>query len=99
MIIFLKQQCDCAKEGIENKASHMQQYCRDNGFDAWFETSAKENISIEEAAAHLVTKILENSHLIAGEARDESVIKLGGTSSTDGVSSKSADKKKGGGCC
>jgi hypothetical protein len=29
--------------------AHLDQYCKDNGFVKWFETSAKEGIHIEEA--------------------------------------------------
>jgi hypothetical protein len=35
----------------------MDEYCKERGFTAWFETSAKENINIEEAAKCLVTKV------------------------------------------
>ncbi|XP_049597971.1 ras-related protein Rab-38 [Syngnathus scovelli] len=35
-------------------------FCRDNGFVGWFQTSAKENSNIEEAAHCLVEHILDN---------------------------------------
>ena len=35
----------------------MDEYCREKGFAGWFETSAKENINIEEAARSLVHKV------------------------------------------
>lgn len=35
----------------------MEEYCREKGFAGWFETSAKENINIEEAARSLVNKV------------------------------------------
>lgn len=35
----------------------MDEYVKDNGFAGWFETSAKENINIEEAARSLVNKV------------------------------------------
>ena len=35
----------------------MEEYCRDKGFIKWFETSAKENINIDEAAKCLVDKV------------------------------------------
>lgn len=50
-------QCDQQKEGIVNSASKMDEYCKEKGFSAWFETSAKENINIEEAARSLVKKV------------------------------------------
>lgn len=50
-------QCDQQKEGIVNSASKMDEFCKEKGFSAWFETSAKENINIEEAARSLVKKV------------------------------------------
>lgn len=38
--------------------TQMEEYCRERGFVTWFETSAKENINIDEAARCLVTKVL-----------------------------------------
>lgn len=32
---------------------------RENGFAGWFETSAKENVNIEEAARALVNKVYD----------------------------------------
>ena len=40
-----------------NNASQMEEFCRDKGFVTWFETSAKENINIDEAARCLVSKV------------------------------------------
>ncbi len=37
----------------------MNEFCQQQGFSAWFETSAKENINIDESANFLVSKILE----------------------------------------
>jgi len=41
----------------------MDEYCKDNGFAGWFETSAKDNINIEEAARALVVKVSLTIHL------------------------------------
>lgn len=41
----------------------MDEYCKENGFAGWFETSAKDNINIEDAAKALVNKILSNDKL------------------------------------
>ena len=35
----------------------MDEYCKDKGFINWFETSAKDNINIDEAARFLVTSV------------------------------------------
>ena len=62
-------QCDQAREGLVNNASQMDEYCSDKGFINWFETSAKEDINISEAAKYLVQKVyMENyfkAHLIS----------------------------------
>jgi ribosomal protein S27AE len=50
-------QCDQQKEGLANNPSKMDEYCKERGFAAWFETSAKENINIEDAANCLVSKV------------------------------------------
>ena len=44
----------------------MNEYCAEKGFAGWFETSAKENIGIDEAASFLVNKVRNiNYHTIA----------------------------------
>lgn len=35
----------------------MDEYCKDNNFAGWYETSAKENVNIDEAAKALVNKV------------------------------------------
>jgi hypothetical protein len=35
----------------------MNEFCAEKGFAGWFETSAKENIGIDEAATFLVNKV------------------------------------------
>jgi Ras-related protein Rab-32 len=62
--VLLANKCDQPKEGLVNSAARMDEYCKERGFIAWFETSAKENINIEDAARCLVTKILQNDKMI-----------------------------------
>ncbi|XP_041361822.1 ras-related protein Rab-32-like isoform X2 [Gigantopelta aegis] len=57
--VLLANKCDQAKEGLVNSTTQMDDFCKEKGFIGWFETSAKENINIDEAARFLVTKILE----------------------------------------
>ncbi|CAK1601700.1 unnamed protein product [Parnassius mnemosyne] len=68
--ILLANKCDQQKEGIVNSPAKMDEYCREKGFAGWFETSAKENINIEEAARSLVNKILLNDKLLHNNDKD-----------------------------
>ena len=36
----------------------MEEFCKEKGFVSYFETSAKENINIDEAARCLVNKVI-----------------------------------------
>ncbi|XP_067853178.1 ras-related protein Rab-38-like [Heptranchias perlo] len=56
--ILLANKCDQTKEGLTNTLPKLDPFCKENGFIAWFETSAKDNIHIEEAAHLLVENIL-----------------------------------------
>ncbi|KAJ8953233.1 hypothetical protein NQ318_015812 [Aromia moschata] len=50
----------------------MNDYCQENGFTAWFETSARDNINIDDAAKALVEKILEHEALLNDDAKKSS---------------------------
>jgi len=51
-------QCDQVKNGVAGcDDKEMTDYCQQHGFDAWFETSAKENVNIEEAARFLIARV------------------------------------------
>lgn len=58
----------------------MDQYCKDNGFSGWFETSAKDNSNIDEAARHLIQSIVaieeEHGTLMADDMDDDDSIHL-----------------------
>ncbi|XP_028406002.1 ras-related protein Rab-32-like [Dendronephthya gigantea] len=58
--VLLANKCDQVTEGLYSNTSQMNEFCAEKGFAGWFETSAKENIGIDEAASFLVNKILEN---------------------------------------
>ncbi|KAH8353951.1 hypothetical protein KR067_005949 [Drosophila pandora] len=68
--ILLANKCDQEKQGIITQPEKMDEYVRENGFAGWFETSAKENINIDEAARALVNKILINDKLITADLAD-----------------------------
>lgn len=40
-----------------NNSEQMEEFCKEKGFLGWFETSAKENINIDEAARFLVSQV------------------------------------------
>ncbi|XP_034476318.1 nucleolar and coiled-body phosphoprotein 1 isoform X1 [Drosophila innubila] len=74
--ILLANKCDQEKQGIVTQPERMDEYVRENGFAGWFETSAKENINIDESARALVNKILINDKLITADANDEEKFNL-----------------------
>lgn len=40
-------------------------YVQEKGFDGWYETSAKDNVNINQAATKLIEKIIENEGRLA----------------------------------
>ena len=56
-MIDISFQCDQPKEGVVNQPSQMDKFCEEKGFISWFETSAKENVNIDDAAKYLVQKV------------------------------------------
>eukprot|EP00179_Madagascaria_erythrocladioides_P021238 CAMPEP_0198334968 /NCGR_PEP_ID=MMETSP1450-20131203/19974_1 /TAXON_ID=753684 ORGANISM="Madagascaria erythrocladiodes, Strain CCMP3234" /NCGR_SAMPLE_ID=MMETSP1450 /ASSEMBLY_ACC=CAM_ASM_001115 /LENGTH=219 /DNA_ID=CAMNT_0044039589 /DNA_START=158 /DNA_END=817 /DNA_ORIENTATION=+ len=73
-VVLLANKCDLpdASDFLKNK-SQMDQYCVDNGFIGWFETSAKDNINIDKAAKFLVQAILESDVGQRGDDRADTV--------------------------
>lgn len=62
--VLLANKCDQQKEGLVNSPAKMDEYCKEKNFAGWYETSAKENINIEEAAKFLVSKVRDYSFAI-----------------------------------
>lgn len=56
-MLFIVLQCDETKEGMVNSVAKMDEFCKENMFTAWYETSAKENVHIDDAAKTLVTQV------------------------------------------
>uniref|UniRef100_A0A182NHJ3 Ras-related protein Rab n=1 Tax=Anopheles dirus TaxID=7168 RepID=A0A182NHJ3_9DIPT len=78
-----------ANKGIVTTPAKLDEYVKEHGFAGWFETSAKENVNIEEAAKSLVNKILMNDKLLnTGEVIDSERFALAG-SKTDASQKKS----------
>jgi len=80
-VILLANKIDMAKDGFVKSPSQMDQYCKENNFVGWFETSAKENIGIDKAAKFLISKILENK--VTEKPLDPKVIKAGTRSGSE----------------
>eukprot|EP01118_Nematostelium_gracile_P019145 TRINITY_DN875_c0_g1_i1.p1 TRINITY_DN875_c0_g1~~TRINITY_DN875_c0_g1_i1.p1 ORF type:complete len:216 (+),score=57.43 TRINITY_DN875_c0_g1_i1:124-771(+) len=79
-VILLANKIDMAKEGFVKNSSQMDQYCKENSFVGWFETSAKENLGIDKAAKFLISKILENK--VTEKPVDPKVVKAGNHNQT-----------------
>jgi Ras-related protein Rab-32 len=54
----------------------MNEFCQDKGFIGWFETSAKDDINVEQAAKFLVSKILEKEDALKQEEEKQTTGKL-----------------------
>ncbi|XP_030053894.1 ras-related protein Rab-32 isoform X2 [Microcaecilia unicolor] len=74
--ILLANKCDQNKETSRQTHSHLDQFCKESGFVGWFETSAKDNINIDEAARSLVEHILSNYKSFHAEENDVGTVKL-----------------------
>lgn len=59
-VVLLANKIDLAKEEFAKNREQMDQFCKENNFVGWFETSAKDNVNIDKASAMLVQAILEN---------------------------------------
>ncbi|XP_069462795.1 ras-related protein Rab-32 [Ambystoma mexicanum] len=77
--ILLANKCDQAKETHYQSPSQMDTFCKENGFVGWFETSAKDNINIDEASRSLVENILANCKTFPTEKHDDDHVQLGHT--------------------
>ncbi|KAH8401427.1 hypothetical protein KR009_005361 [Drosophila setifemur] len=86
--ILLANKCDQEKQGIITQPEKMDEYVRENGFAGWFETSAKENINIDESARALVNKILINDKLITGDLADGDKFNLSSAGDAAGSDAK-----------
>mmetsp|Transcript_8385 Transcript_8385/g.21168 ORF Transcript_8385/g.21168 Transcript_8385/m.21168 type:complete len:213 (+) Transcript_8385:114-752(+) len=56
-VVLLANKCDLKADESDTK---LEKFARENGFAGCFETSAKENIKVDDAFSFLIKKILEN---------------------------------------
>lgn len=73
--VLLANKSDLKEQSSSKIFEDMNNYIAENQFVGWFETSAKEDKGIEEAARFLVEKILENHVVVKEEKRDVITIK------------------------
>ncbi|XP_061609589.1 ras-related protein Rab-32-like [Phyllopteryx taeniolatus] len=73
--VLLANKCDQKKEGYNN-TTLMDNFCKETGFLGWFETSAKDNVNVDEAAKFLVENILANDKGLPYEESNGDRIKL-----------------------
>lgn len=73
--VLLANKCDQKKDRSQSP-SQMDQFCKEHGFIGWFETSAKDNINIDEATRFLVENMLANQQSFPREEIDMDKIKL-----------------------
>lgn len=59
-VVLLANKVDLAKDEFAQIREQMDKFCKDHGFVGWFETSAKDNTGIDNAAQLLVKSILEH---------------------------------------
>jgi GTPase SAR1 family protein len=90
-VVLLANKCDLAEEPLDKEM--MEKFCKENNFIAWFETSAKDNINIDEAGNCLVEHILTHdpdAHKTVGTDKTEGTIELtkGGAASPEGEKSR-----------
>jgi len=64
-VVLLANKVDLVKTGggvtYGKNAQEMDQYVQENGFVGWFETSAKDNVNIDEAVKCLLTPLMEST--------------------------------------
>merc|ERR1712217_421866 len=77
-VVLLANKCDLAgKEGICQDRRQMDKFCEENGFIGWFETSAKDDVGIEDAAKSLVAKILADSPQVVAKDKKPNTVSVG----------------------
>lgn len=69
--VLLANKCDMmAQRDRDNMVSFLDDFCRDFKFQGWFETSAKDNVNIDEAGAFLIKQMMScNTDLSDGQRR------------------------------
>jgi len=75
-VVLLANKCDLVKTPLSEEV--MNDYCKENGFLAWFATSAKENINIDDSVNFLVENIIVHGSNDAIKGPGPDALKVGG---------------------
>eukprot|EP01121_Diplochlamys_sp_Union-15-3_P015974 TRINITY_DN535_c0_g2_i4.p1 TRINITY_DN535_c0_g2~~TRINITY_DN535_c0_g2_i4.p1 ORF type:complete len:237 (-),score=57.30 TRINITY_DN535_c0_g2_i4:55-720(-) len=78
-VVLLANKIDLAKDGFTKNKDQMDKFCQDHGFSGWFETSAKDNLHIDDAAKFLVDNILEKVTQQEEQPSSNGTIRVGET--------------------
>lgn len=73
--VLLANKCDETKM-CQRNASLLEKLCQEKGFIGWFQTSAKDNINVDEAAKFLIKRILQNNEESVKEEEQNMQINL-----------------------
>lgn len=88
--VLLANKCDLMETKDKDLESLLDTFCKDNNFQGWFKTSAKENINIDEAGSFLVKQMmLCDSGLSDEEHQQDGITNL----------SQTPGKNSGASCC
>ncbi|UJR24845.1 hypothetical protein I4U23_006214 [Adineta vaga] len=74
--VLLANKCDLVKDDLADNAQQMNEYCEEKGFAKWFETSAKDNINIDNAIRFLIDEIMKHIDVIqsSNASKDDIVV-------------------------
>eukprot|EP01059_Diplonema_ambulator_P009412 TRINITY_DN19268_c2_g2_i1.p1 TRINITY_DN19268_c2_g2~~TRINITY_DN19268_c2_g2_i1.p1 ORF type:complete len:218 (+),score=52.43 TRINITY_DN19268_c2_g2_i1:37-654(+) len=72
--VLVVNKCDKRRLSEVKSEEEMEQFCADNGFVTWFETSAKANINISAVFERLVDCIIDNDATLAKAAIDQNFV-------------------------
>merc|ERR1712227_634046 len=75
--ILLANKCDSVDpEELEKKKAMLDEFVSEKGFTGWYQTSAKENINIDEATSRLITTVIENEGRLAPPRIDTEIVDI-----------------------
>ena len=91
-VLLVGNKCDIETASVDS--GFLDAYCAEHGFIGWFQTSAKANVNIDEAARHLVANVLTHKDIFEQRSSAQSAARARGLKLSD-----QGDRKAGGGCC